>query len=368
MINNSTNTKEGRPPSFNFDYSLTPAERNKAVSEYLDNHPDPLSIPSYFLTCLADYILYQKFPKSQKKNIPPVVTANRQSNIINREISLEQIQQKCENNEYIIYNFITNDKNIIFMPKIKITQEDLDTIPTLKELRQEIEKIEKKLENTPPGSRRRLFNQLVEMRKDQYILKMAYHKPVTMMKAATVLHQIQINEKIEFDKEGVPQPVEDSISLLNPNHVSLLLCNYGKIKDNSWGNFESDSYYLIIDLENLIDSYLKTDYPILFDLLVDKIDGLSNEQIQKNIFNKYEKKYSESYISKLWRQRIPALLAEKAQNDYLEWHYTEIEKGSWKRCSKCKEYKLLHPRFYSKNKSAKSGFYSICKECRRKKS
>ena len=47
--------------------------------------------------------------------------------------------------------------------------------------------------------------------------------------------------------------------------------------------------------------------------------------------------------------------------------YTEEEKGQWKRCSRCGEIKLAHNKFFSKNKTSKDGFYSICKKCRNKK-
>ena len=79
---------------------------------------------------------------------------------------------------------------------------------------------------------------------------------------------------------------------------------------------------------------------------------------------KYNKKYTVEYISALWRNKIPKLIAEKAKEDYLIWYFTFVEKGTWKKCSKCGQIKLAHKRFFSRNNTSKSGFYSICKECR----
>ena len=62
---------------------------------------------------------------------------------------------------------------------------------------------------------------------------------------------------------------------------------------------------------------------------------------------------------------LPDTLQEK--KDYLVWYYSEVEYGHWKRCSRCGEYKLANNMFFSKNRNAKDGFYSICKECRNKK-
>ena len=61
-------------------------------------------------------------------------------------------------------------------------------------------------------------------------------------------------------------------------------------------------------------------------------------------------------------------VAETAVNDYLIWYYTNVERGHWKKCSRCGEVKLAHNNFFSKNKSSKDGWYSICKECRNRKS
>ena len=54
-----------------------------------------------------------------------MVTINR------RETSLEGLVSQFENGEDGIYNLIANDKNIIFKPKVSITEQDLQDIPEL---------------------------------------------------------------------------------------------------------------------------------------------------------------------------------------------------------------------------------------------
>ena len=78
-------------------------------------------------------------------------------------------------------------------------------------------------------------------------------------------------------------------------------------------------------------------------------------------------KHSVEYISSLWRQKIPKILSEKAQEQYLIWYYSNVAYGHWKKCSRCGQINLANNRFYSKNKSSRDGFYSICKECRNAK-
>ena len=71
--------------------------------------------------------------------------------------------------------------------------------------------------------------------------------------------------------------------------------------------------------------------------------------------------HSLEYISSLWRKKIPNLIASVAEDDILDWHYLNVEKGKYKRCSRCGQIKLAHNKYFSKNKTSKDGFYSICK-------
>ena len=121
------------------------------------------------------------------------------------------------------------------------------------------------------------------------------------------------------------------------------------------------------DLDDLIECTLRDDYPLYYDLLIYKIDGKQNIEIQELLYKKYNIKHSLEYISSLWRNKIPKLIAEKAQEKALIWYYTEIEKGQWKKCTRCGQIKLAHNKFFSKNKTSKDGFYSICKCCRNRK-
>ena len=125
-------------------------------------------------------------------------------------------------------------------------------------------------------------------------------------------------------------------------------------------------YYLMIALEETIDKALY-DYPLYYDIVVYKIDGLQNKDIQRELELTFGFRYSVEYISSLWRNKIPKLIAEQAQKDWLEWYYTNKKKGYWKKCSRCGQIKLGHNKFFSKNKTSKDGWYSICKDCRNKK-
>ena len=356
--------EENIKPTRKLDYSLqTPQERNELVKKIIDETP-PEQLTNKYLTILSDYIIFAMDKEERKKK--KILTDNRMVTVNRRETSFQGLAGQLENGEDGIYNMIANDKNIIFMPKVTITEEDIKEIPGLKDLHDAIDNVEKQFKKATGKRKFLLKKQLIEMRQDQYVLKSAYRQPMYMMNVTKSFSKLQLDGKITITEDGQVKSTE-LVSLFDQKHVSALLCNYSKLKEDAWSKFSSDSYYLMEDLDNLIERTLKDKYPLYYDLLIYKIDGKQNIEIQELLNEKHGIKHSVEYISSLWRNKIPKLLAEQAQEDYLIWYYTMQERGKWKRCSRCGEVKLAHNRFFSQNKTSKDGFYSICKCCRNKK-
>ena len=94
---------------------------------------------------------------------------------------------------------------------------------------------------------------------------------------------------------------------------------------------------------------------------------MQNIEIQADLQARFGIKHSLEYISSLWRKKIPGLIASTAEDDLLDWYYLNVEKGKYKKCSRCGQIKLAHNKYFSKNKTSKDGFYSICKCCRNSK-
>lgn len=346
------------------DYTLQdPGARNELVKKIIEQTPPQRLTPKY-LQLLSDYLVFAMDKEERKKK--NIITDNRMVTVNKRETSFEGLVEKFQNGEDGIYNIITNDKNIIFTPKISITEEDIQTIPGMKQLRDAIAQIEAQ-EKVATGKRRFLLKkQLIEMRKEQYVLKNTFKAPIHCLNATKSFNHITLEEKISVNEDGSLK-IEGNFSLLNPDHVSAVLCNYSRIKQDCWGQFSSDAYYMIQDLENLVDETLEKDFPLYYDLLIYKIDGKTNEEIQSLLERDYGVRHSVEYISSLWRNKIPKMIAEQARKDWLIWHYTFEEKGQWKKCSRCGQIKLAHNMFFSKNNTSKDGFYSICKDCRNAK-
>ena len=349
------------------DYTLdSPEERNelvkKVLAEYEENSPDNPPSEKY-LEALADYLVLCM--EKQERKEKEILTDNRLATVNKRETSFEGLTAQLENGEDGIYNLINNDKNTIFQPKITITKEDLEEIPVLRQLREAINYWEEKMKTAHGRDAFIIKKTLIELRKDQYVIKNAYRKPIVPTKLTRSKYSIKLDDKTnKFDENGYPIP--EGVSLMDPKCCSAILCNYSRLKEDSWDRFDDDTWYLIYDFETICDKALAP-YPLYQRLLEYKIDGMQNIDIQTALQTEFGIKHSVEYISSLWRNKIPKLIAAAAVDQYLDWYYLNVEKGYYKKCNRCGQIKLGHNKYFSKNNTSKDQLYSICKECRKRK-
>ena len=342
------------------DYTLeSPEERKQLVEKILEECPNPT--PQYLET-LADYLVLcmEKQEKKERK----LLTENRMATVNKRETSFEGLVSQLENGEDGIYGMISNDKNQIFQPKVMITKKDVEEIPGLAQLREAIKMWEQKLKTASGRDAFIIKTAIIELRKDQYIIKDAYRKPIIPKNITRSRHFIPLESDFSFDDEGYVVP--EGVSLCDPKVVSAILCNYSLMKQESWGEFEKDLWYLMQEFDEVADAALK-DYPLYDRICEYKVDGLQNIDIQEKIQEEFGIKHSVEYISSLWRNKIPKLIASEAEDRLLYWYFMNEMKGKYKKCSRCGEIKLAHNKYFSKNKTSKDGFYSICKCCRNSK-
>ena len=342
------------------DYTLnTPEERNKLVQQILEENPDPN--PKY-LEILADYLVLcmEKQEKKERK----LLTENRMATVNKRETSFEGLVSQFENGEDGIYGLISEDKNQIFRPKVSITKKDLEEIPELRQVREAIQEWENRLKTASGRDAFVIKKAIIDLRKDQYLIKDSYRQPVVFKSITRSKNPIMLEGEISLDENNYC--VSEGVTLVDPKVCSAILCNYSRLKQDSYGVFDSNTYYLMLDFDDVSDRALK-DYPLYEKIVQYKIDGLQNIDIQQKIEEEFGIKHSVEYISSLWRKKIPGLIASQAEDDYLNGYFLNEEKGKYKRCSRCGEIKLAHNKYFSKNKTSKDGYYSICKSCRNSK-
>lgn len=343
------------------DYTLnTPEERKQLVEKILEENPNP---NEKYLEILADYLVLcmEKQEKREKK----ILTENRLATINKRETSLEGLASQFENGEDGLYDLmVEEDKNVIFKPKIAITKKDLEEIPELQQARDAIHYWEEKLKTATGRDAFIAKKAIIDFRKDQYIIKDAIKVPVQIKGMGHGRFAPKLDGYITFDEKGYCVP--HGVTFVDPKVCSCILCNYTLLKTQCKGAFHTDLWALMFDFDELLEKTL-ADYPLYKKIVECKIAGMQNIEIQKILEEEFDTTHSVEYISSLWRKKIPQLLASQAEDEYLDWYYLEVEKGSYKKCNRCGQVKLAHNKYFSKNKTSKDGWYSICKECRNKK-
>ena len=302
--------------------------------------------------------------EKQERKERKLLTDNRLATVNKRETSFEGLVSQLENGEDGIYNMITNNKNMIFRPKVMITKKDVEEIPGLLDLRNAIKNWEQRLKVASGRDAYIIKTAIIELRKDQYVLKDAYRRPIVSKSITRSRYSPALNDDFDFDDNAYIVP--SGISLCDPKICSIILCNYSALKQDGEGEFEDDLWYLMYDFDTIADRALKN-YPLYEKIVEYKIDGLQNIEIQEKIQLEFGIKHSVEYISSLWRNKIPKIIASEAENQMLDWYMLNEMKGKYKRCSRCKQIKLAHNKYFSKNKTSKDTYYSICKECRNAK-
>lgn len=349
------------------DYSIaSPEERTKLVAQIIEETP-PENLTTRYLEILSDYIIFAMTKEEKKQKL--ILTDNRRITLRKRETSYEALVDKLENGEDGIYNLSINDKGVILSPKDSISQADIEEIPALKVLVAAIKEFEPKV-RASVGTGMNAYNMkkaLIQMRQDQYVIRNAYKEPVRATSLIKSIAKLDLDETVFLGGDGDVIST-GIINLYTPHHVSALLCNYSALAQETWESLDSDMRWMLEDLNGLISRHLEKEEPLLFDLMIYKIDGFSNEQIQRILDRDYGILYSLEYLSSLWRKKIPRLIAESAQEEFILQSFKAAgADAKWKTCSRCGRQKPSHNRFFSKNKTSKDGFYSICKKCRNKK-
>ena len=343
------------------DYSLnTPEERKALVEKILEENPNP---NNSYLEILADYLVLCM--EKQEKREKRILTENRLATINKREVSLEGLASQFENGEDGLYDLmVEEDKHVIFKPKIAITKQDLEEIPELQQAKDAIHYWEERLKTASGREAYIIKKAIIDFRKDQYVIKDSIKVPVGIKGMGHGRSAARLDGHITFDEQGYCVP--HGITFVDPNVCSAILCNYTLLKTQSEGAFHTDLWALMFDFDQLMQTTLASE-PLYKKIVECKIAGMQNIEIQKILEEEFNTTHSIEYISSLWRKKIPQLLASQAEDEYLDWYYLEVEKGHYKTCSRCGQVKLAHNKYFSKNKTSKDGWYSICKECRNKK-
>ena len=78
-----------------------------------------------------------------------------------------------------------------------------------------------------------------------------------MTKITRTKYYIKLDDNITFDKNGYC--VSSGVTCIDPRICEAALCNYSKLKQASYGNFESDLWFFMYDFDLLLEKTLKNE-------------------------------------------------------------------------------------------------------------
>lgn len=296
--------------------------------------------------------------------MPNTISENHASTIARRETSFEDLADSFANRDEIYSLINDNPRGSIFRPHISITQRDIEEVPGLAALRRDIQNWEALLKRTEGKPAYLIKRALIQMRKDQYLMKQEFRHPISFN---AVTHSQAPHPPLPdtsyFDIKTKTY-IAQGVSLASPKAISAILSNYSRLKQDSAGCFDSDLYWLLEDFDRLAD-YALAQLPIYEAIATLKIDGKTNAEIAEYIYATFNKRYSPGYISSIWCNKIPQTIALTAARYYTERAFRQ-HNLPFKQCSRCGKLKPASPLFFTHNSSSKDSYYSICKNCRAK--
>jgi hypothetical protein len=359
-------------------------DHDEELVDYYDNHYIANKTSTSFeqdivgqdLEKLADYLLYadnkeQRHESKKHKDERGILSPSQIERNSRKETLTDDLSYFEKSNHTMEkHSFYTKDKR--FKNKMeckednpkkrkarnknkdtkKITKEDLEKYPVLKDTNEAIEKLKYEIETGLDAHGYELNEEqlrkkrwlMIELRKDQVAYKDSMKKYVN---AKSVLNQ-SLNGEID-------------VNFRDQEVIEFLFHEYSHLKEYSFDDLSSDLKHILMDFEQLVDNTPFSE--IVKEVFILKIDGLSHDEINNELEHKYHITFSKKHISKLLRSAIPKKIIDTYGKQFEDWYYLEIVKGTYKTCTNCGEVKLASENYFRKESKGKYGVKAVCKTC-----
>lgn len=228
-------------------------------------------------------------------------------------------------------------KNFKKVKDLKVEKKDLEKYPPMKDYTDFYEYLKeesKRLWNTKGLSKEDMVRRskikkiLPEIKKDIIEVKKQLQMPI-IWKAP-----LKDNGGADYDE----------LDMFDKNVVKVLLQVHKQV------DLQDDLSCILVDLDNLINNIKFTERQ--YEVLELWRNGLTIENISKELHVK------ENTVSITLDRAIDSII-KQYEKEYEEWYYLNIRKGTYKKCSKCGEVKLISR--FSKNGNRLRG---NCKDCK----
>lgn len=243
------------------------------------------------------------------------------------------------NKEPLVFPIFQLPKNYNKVKDLKFEKKDLEKYPQMKDYYDFYEYLKtesKKLWNTKGLSYEQIMKRglmkkvMPEIKKDMMLVKEKIQRPIIW--------------KSPLKPTGCPD--YDELDMFDRNTIKELL------RVHKGNDLQDDLTCIIYDLQNLIDKIEFTDKQQ--KILNMWSSGMSLEEIANLTHT------SSDAIGKMMNT-IANRIVKEYEEEYTYWYYLNIRKGTYKKCSKCGEIKLIS----QFDKNGKKGLKSMCKRCRK---
>lgn len=354
------------------DYSLSSPEERRELVDKIVSRGDGLTEQQ--LGHLADYMLFatdSQQTKRERDEERPIVTRNRETTILKRQTSLDDLVASLPNGEDGLYQMMESDKTMPLDRREPITEADVCGNPVMAEKQRVLDSLRQQMETAPKSKRYSLQRQIISTYKEMYTIKKS------RMSAAHARpdfgngvrpERMSLDDKIVLGADGLPHGT-GAVSLTRPEDVATILQMHTDLVGAAETDLDSDVKWLFEDLKRAIAKTFPNGNERLYYLTLLEMMNTPGNEIVELMRQRYGESHTEQYYSTLWRRRIPKMIAETVQKEWLIWHYTfeDPDNAVWKVCNTCGKRMLAHPLFFHKNTS-KDGYYSKCRRCRSRQS
>ena len=230
-------------------------------------------------------------------------------------------------------------KNFKKVKDLKVEKKDLEKYPPMKDYTDFYEYLKeesKRLWNTKGLSKEDMVRRskikkiLPEIKKDIIEVKKQLQMPI-IWKAP-----LKDNGGADYDE----------LDMFDKNVVKVLLQIHKQV------DLQDDLSCILVDLDNLINNIKFTERQ--YEVLELWRNGLTIENISKELHVK------ENTVSITLDRAIDSII-KQYEKEYEEWYYLNIRKGTYKKCSRCGEIKLISQ--FDIKRSNKDGYKNHCKKC-----
>lgn len=299
------------------------------------------------LESLANYILYAKGNDASED----IVTDYRKKRNNMREASINKIiKVKTFRKE--------TNKSIMKVSKIKVNKEDRLQYKDLAQSGEVISRltnmiqtgVDSKGDPISPTEIRKLKWIRTDIQKDEITMKTELKRYISFQGVTKSEKDLTALSHIRFDDVEI---------------IRILIEDYSDLRESSYDDTFGYMKNIIFTFDELVE---QTDFKeYVKDILIWKIEGVQYDSMIKMIKEKYNIKITKPRLSKITRETIPNMIVETYKQQKEDWLYTYVLRGTFKTCCDCEKNYLATVKYFSPDKTSKSGLRSVCKECRRKK-